>query len=93
MMAVLDKLRPAGSAAGCFEAGVEAYEQKRFLKALGHKDEVMIAGHDIGGGVAQHLMLGRTLDVPRVAVVNGVMYDSWPFHNHTHRIDYSTMKT
>jgi pimeloyl-ACP methyl ester carboxylesterase len=51
---------------------------ERFLEALGHKGPVMVAGHDIGGGVAQHLMVGRKLDVPRVAVVNGVMYDSWP---------------
>src|SRR6201997_1144014 len=50
----------------------------RFLEALGHKEPVMVAGHDIGGGVAQHLMLARTVDVPRVAVVNGIMYDSWP---------------
>ena len=38
----------------------------------------MVAGHDIGGGVAQHLMLAGTVEVPRVAVVNGIMYDSWP---------------
>jgi pimeloyl-ACP methyl ester carboxylesterase len=49
-----------------------------FLEALGHKGPVMVAGHDIGGGVAQHLMLAGAVDVPRVAVVNGVVYDSWP---------------
>jgi pimeloyl-ACP methyl ester carboxylesterase len=49
-----------------------------FLEALGHKGTVMVAGHDIGGGVAQHLMLAGEVEVPRVAVVNGVMYDSWP---------------
>ena len=27
----------------------------QFLDALGHKGPVMVAGHDIGGGVAQHL--------------------------------------
>ena len=51
---------------------------ERFLEALDHKGPVMVAGHDIGGGVAQHLMLGRKLEVPRMAMVNGVMYDSWP---------------
>jgi pimeloyl-ACP methyl ester carboxylesterase len=51
---------------------------ERFLGALDHEGPVMVAGHDIGGGVAQHLMLGRKLEVPRMAVVNGVMYDSWP---------------
>jgi pimeloyl-ACP methyl ester carboxylesterase len=50
----------------------------RFLDALGHEGPVMAAGHDIGGGVAQHLMLAREVEVPRVAVVNGTMYDSWP---------------
>jgi len=38
----------------------------------------MVAGHDIGGGVAQQVMLAGEVEVPRVAVVNGVMYDSWP---------------
>jgi pimeloyl-ACP methyl ester carboxylesterase len=28
--------------------------------------------------VAQHLMLAKDVEVPRVAVVNGIMYDSWP---------------
>ena len=50
----------------------------RFLEALGHRGPVMVAGHDIGGGVAQQLMLTKGLEVPRLAVVNGVMYDSWP---------------
>ena len=50
----------------------------QFLDALGHKGPVMVAGHDIGGGVAQHLMLANKVEVPRVAVVNGIMYDSWP---------------
>ncbi|HWW84145.1 MAG TPA: alpha/beta hydrolase [Vicinamibacterales bacterium] len=49
-----------------------------FLETLGHKGPVMVAGHDIGGGVAQHLALAGTVEVPRVAVVNGIMYDSWP---------------
>ena len=49
-----------------------------FLGALGHKGPVMVAGHDIGGGVAQQVMLAGEVEVPRVAVVNGVMYDSWP---------------
>jgi pimeloyl-ACP methyl ester carboxylesterase len=50
----------------------------RFLEALAHKGPTMVAGHDIGGGVAQHLMLAGAVDVPRVALVNSVMYDSWP---------------
>jgi pimeloyl-ACP methyl ester carboxylesterase len=50
----------------------------RFLDALGQGEPVMVAGHDIGGGVAQHLALAGSVEVPRVAVVNGIMYDSWP---------------
>jgi pimeloyl-ACP methyl ester carboxylesterase len=50
----------------------------QFLDALGHQGPVMVAGHDIGGGVAQQLMLANKVEVPRVAVVNGIMYDSWP---------------
>jgi pimeloyl-ACP methyl ester carboxylesterase len=50
----------------------------RFLGALGHRGSVMVAGHDIGGGVAQHFMLANEVEVPRLAVVNSVMYDSWP---------------
>jgi pimeloyl-ACP methyl ester carboxylesterase len=50
----------------------------RFLRALKHEGPVMVAGHDIGGGVAQHLFVSRTVDVPRLALVNAVMYDSWP---------------
>jgi len=38
----------------------------------------MVAGHDIGGGVAHHLMLAKQAEVPCMAVVNGIMYDSWP---------------
>jgi pimeloyl-ACP methyl ester carboxylesterase len=49
-----------------------------FLEALGHRGPVRVAGHDIGGGVAQHFMLANKVEVPRLAVVNGVMYDSWP---------------
>ena len=50
----------------------------RFLDAMGNKGPVMVAGHDIGGGVAQHLLVSRLVDVPRLALVNAVMYDSWP---------------
>jgi pimeloyl-ACP methyl ester carboxylesterase len=49
-----------------------------FLDAMGKKGPVMVAGHDIGGGIAQHLLISRAVDVPRLALVNAVMYDSWP---------------
>jgi pimeloyl-ACP methyl ester carboxylesterase len=56
----------------------------RFLQALGHKGPVMVAGHDIGGGVAQHLILAKRAEVPCLAVVNGIMYDSWPVSGVAH---------
>jgi hypothetical protein len=36
----------------------------------------MVAGHDVGGGVAQYLMLAKEAEVPCLAVVNGIVYDS-----------------
>jgi pimeloyl-ACP methyl ester carboxylesterase len=50
----------------------------RFLDAMGSEGPVMVAGHDIGGGVAQHLLISRAVEVRRLALVNAVMYDSWP---------------
>jgi pimeloyl-ACP methyl ester carboxylesterase len=50
----------------------------RFLNAMGNDGPVMVAGHDIGGGVAQHLLISRIVDVRRLALVNAVMYGSWP---------------
>lgn len=50
----------------------------RFIEAMGNKGPVMVAGHDIGGGVAQYLLTSQLLDVPRLALVNAVTYDSWP---------------
>jgi len=50
----------------------------RFLGAIGHRGPVMVAGHDIGGGVAQHLLASGAVEVSHLALVNAVMYDSWP---------------
>jgi pimeloyl-ACP methyl ester carboxylesterase len=50
----------------------------RFLEALGHEGSIMVAGHDIGGGVAQYMLFDGAVEVSRLALVNAVMYDSWP---------------
>ncbi|QKG18737.1 alpha/beta hydrolase [Actinomadura verrucosospora] len=50
----------------------------RFASALGLSGPVPVAGHDIGGAVAQHLLAHDRLEVPRLALVNSVLYDSWP---------------
>lgn len=51
---------------------------ERFADALGAGDELLVAGHDIGGAVTQHLAVHGRRTVPRFALVNSVTYDSWP---------------
>ncbi|MGW4793860.1 alpha/beta fold hydrolase [Nonomuraea sp. NPDC004297] len=50
----------------------------RFAAAIGATQPVSVAGHDIGGAVAQWLLAGEVLKVRRLALVNSVLYDSWP---------------
>lgn len=50
----------------------------RFASALGLSGPLALGGHDIGGAIAQHLLAHRRLDVSRFALVNSVLYDSWP---------------
>lgn len=49
-----------------------------FLDALGVDGQIAVAGHDIGGAIAQHLVARGTHGVTRLALVNSVTYDSWP---------------
>ena len=51
---------------------------ERFLRALRSEGPVAVAGHDIGGAVAQHLLVKGAIEIDRLALVNSVMYDSWP---------------
>ncbi|MCT2594113.1 alpha/beta hydrolase [Streptomyces sp. N2-109] len=50
----------------------------RFVAALNLSGPIALAGHDIGGAIAQHLLAHNRLDVSRFALVNSVLYDSWP---------------
>lgn len=50
----------------------------RFRAALGGVEPVAVAGHDIGGAVAQHVLVTGGFEVGRLALVNSVTYDSWP---------------
>ncbi|WP_406146187.1 alpha/beta fold hydrolase [Streptomyces sp. NBC_01012] len=50
----------------------------RFASALELSGSIAVAGHDIGGAVAQHLLAHDRLDISRFALVNSVLYDSWP---------------
>lgn len=48
------------------------------LDALGAGWEVLVAGHDIGGAITQHLAVHGARRPARFALVNAVTYDSWP---------------
>lgn len=37
-----------------------------------------IVGHDVGGGVAQHLAIKHPARVARMALINSVAFDDWP---------------
>ncbi|MFE9650313.1 alpha/beta fold hydrolase [Streptomyces sp. NPDC006365] len=50
----------------------------RFASAAGLSGPIAVAGHDIGGAIAQHLLVHDRLEVSRLALVNSVLYDSWP---------------
>jgi pimeloyl-ACP methyl ester carboxylesterase len=50
----------------------------RFASALEISGPIAVAGHDIGGAVAQHLLVRGRVEVSRLALVNSVTYDSWP---------------
>ncbi|MGW7271823.1 alpha/beta fold hydrolase [Streptomyces sp. NPDC054864] len=50
----------------------------RCAAALNLSGPIAVAGHDIGGAIAQHLLAHEGLDVSRLALVNSVLYDSWP---------------
>jgi pimeloyl-ACP methyl ester carboxylesterase len=50
----------------------------RFVEALSPKSLAGVAGHDIGGAIAQRLLVTGALDFERLALVNSVTYDSWP---------------
>ncbi len=48
------------------------------VDALGIEGSFAVAGHDIGGAVAQHVAVQAEGRVPRLALMNSVLYDSWP---------------
>ncbi|GAB7545109.1 alpha/beta fold hydrolase [Cupriavidus sp. 8B] len=50
----------------------------RFASALGLNGPVGVAGHDIGGAIAQHLLVGKKITVSKLALVNAATFESWP---------------
>lgn len=51
---------------------------ERFVDALELEDPIDVAGHDIGGAIAQRLTARGRHAVRRLALLNSVSYDSWP---------------
>jgi pimeloyl-ACP methyl ester carboxylesterase len=50
----------------------------RFATAMDLTGPIAVAGHDIGGAIAQHLLARGRLEVSRLALANSVTFDSWP---------------
>ena len=50
----------------------------RMADALGIEGDFALAGHDIGGAVAQQVAVRGEGRVKGLALVNSVLYDSWP---------------
>jgi len=50
----------------------------RAVDTLDIEGPFALAGHDIGGGVAQHVAVYGEGRVSKLALVNSVLYDSWP---------------
>lgn len=55
-----------------------AHWTERFADALGLEGPLNLAGHDIGGAIAQRLTVRGRHGVARLALLNSVSYDSWP---------------
>lgn len=53
----------------------------RFHAALTGGEPVVVAGHDIGGAIAQRVLATGGFEIKRLALVNSVTYDSWPVSN------------
>jgi pimeloyl-ACP methyl ester carboxylesterase len=50
----------------------------RFVDRLNINEPLLVAGHDIGGAIAQRLLVTGRMTVRKLALVNSVTYDSWP---------------
>ena len=63
----------------CFDRSikVQSYIISRLLADLEVKD-LFVAGHDIGGAVAQRFVVDHAVMVRKWALIDSVLYDSWP---------------
>lgn len=51
---------------------------ERFVDALKLDEPLAVVGHDIGGAIAQRMVVRGRHRVDRIGLVNSVSYDSWP---------------
>ncbi len=63
----------------CFDRSikVQSYIISRLLADLDVRD-LFVAGHDIGGAVAQRFVVDHAAIVRKWALIDSVLYDSWP---------------
>lgn len=50
----------------------------RFASAAGLSGPIVVAGHDIGGAIAQHLLVQDRLEVSRLALVRSTRFSTIP---------------
>ncbi len=63
----------------CFDRSIKV--QARILAqllAFLKIEELFVTGHDIGGAVAQRFVVDQTAKVRKWALIDSVLYDSWP---------------
>jgi pimeloyl-ACP methyl ester carboxylesterase len=63
----------------CFDRSVKVQSRilSKLLEFLGIEN-LFVAGHDIGGAVAQRFVVDHATKVPKWALIDSVLYDSWP---------------
>ena len=63
----------------CFDRSikVQSHILSKLLEYLGVED-LLVAGHDIGGAVAQRFVVDHATRVQKWVLIDSVLYDSWP---------------
>ena len=63
----------------CFDRSIKVQSQilSKLLADLG-VESLYVAGHDIGGAVAQRFVVDHAAQVLKWALIDSVLYDSWP---------------
>jgi pimeloyl-ACP methyl ester carboxylesterase len=63
----------------CFDRSIKVQSRilSQLMKQLNVK-KLFVAGHDIGGAVAQRFVVDHAERVPKWVLIDSVLYDSWP---------------